>query len=259
MFPVAHGWLLAQVKGEPSLAEYLGCVWPDMLFGSPLTHPQSHKSGAKLLAFARGLPSGPERDEFTAFARGVLTHGSEPHGFDWFSDEAYGADGADGARARGYAFQRGAPLATRAAAACGLPEDQGLWKAHNLIEMAFERWCFEANPLAARRLATACADTDLMARIAAPLASFFDADRTALADSMRRYAEVVTLTPTSLDALGQTYALQTRIKHTNAQPSASAIADLIGEAEELVADERDEYLGVCHTGVRVTLAGATAD
>lgn len=43
MFPVAHGWLLARLTGDvPSLAAFLGCVWPDLLFGSPLTHQQSH-------------------------------------------------------------------------------------------------------------------------------------------------------------------------------------------------------------------------
>lgn len=90
MFPIAHGWLLAELTEQPAAAAYLGCVWPDMLFGSPLAHPQSHQSGAGLLAFARGLPAGAERDEFMAFVRGVITHGSEPHGFDWFSDEGYG-------------------------------------------------------------------------------------------------------------------------------------------------------------------------
>lgn len=256
MFPVAHGWLLAELTDEPSPAAYLGCVWPDMLFDSPLTHPQSHKSGAALLAFARGLPTGPQRDEFTAFTRGVITHGSEPHGFDWFSDEAYGAGGA---QARGYAFQRAAPLARRAAAACGVAEDQGLWKAHNLIEMAFERSLFAANPQAAQALAGACADTDLMARIAASLARSFGVERAGLAESMRRYAAMVSLTPTSLDALAQAYALQTRYKHAGAQPDAGALAELIGEAETLIAADRDDYLATCLAGVRATLADTTAD
>ncbi|MDE3231142.1 MAG: hypothetical protein KGO05_14785 [Chloroflexota bacterium] len=55
MFPIAHGWLLARLTddGSPTPAAFLGCVWPDMLFGSPLTHKQSHTSGEALLDFAR--------------------------------------------------------------------------------------------------------------------------------------------------------------------------------------------------------------
>lgn len=251
MFPIAHGWLLAELTEQPAAAAYLGCVWPDMLFGSPLAHPQSHQSGAGLLAFARGLPAGAERDEFMAFVRGVITHGSEPHGFDWFSDEGYGEESG---RARGFAFQRGEPLAQRAAKACDVPEEMGLWKAHNLIEMSFETPLYTANPQAAHALTAACFDEPLMARIAAPLGRYFQHEPEALAESMRRYAEMVTLTPTTLDALGEAYAHQTRYRHAGSQPDAHAIADLIGEAQRLVAAERDDYLSTCLAGVRATLA-----
>lgn len=250
MFPVAHGWLLAQVADEPSPAAFLGCVWPDMLFGSPLAHPQSHRSGAGLLAFARSLPAGAERDEFTAFVRGVISHGSEPRGFDWYSDDGYGEVAPE---VKGYAFQRGRPLATRTAAACGVAEGQGLWKAHNIVEMAFERPLLQADGRAAASLAAACADADLMARIAEPLARYFGLASAGLAESMRRFAEMVELTPTTLDALAQAYVGQTRYRHPGAQPDASALADLIGEAEELIAADRDEYLTTCRAGVRATL------
>lgn len=250
MFPVAHGWLLAELTDQPTAAAYLGCVWPDMLFGSPLAHQQSHQSGAGLLDFARGLPVGAERDEFIAFVRAVITHGSEPRGFDWFSDEGYGGESG---HAKGFAFQRGAPLAQRAAKACDVPEEMGLWKAHNLIEMSFETPLYAANPAAARALMAACADEPLMARIAAPLGCYFHHEPEALAESMRRYAAMVALAPTSLDALGEAYAHQTRYRHAGAQPDAHAIADLIGEAQRLVAAEYDVYLATCLSSIRATL------
>lgn len=249
MFPVAHGWLLAKLIERPTAAEYLGCVWPDMLFGSPVTHPQAHNSGAELLAFARSLPAGAERDEFTGFVRGVITHGSQPHGFDWFSDEGYG----ENPRAKGYAFQRATPLADRAAKACDVPADSGLWKAHNLIEMAFERSLLRENVEAAHALAVACADERLMARIATPLGHYFGHSPDALAESMARYATYVTLAPKTLDDLAQTYAFQTRFKHPGSQPDAAALADLIGEAETIITADREEYLNVCLDGVRATL------
>ncbi len=249
MFPVAHGWLLGRLIEHPTPAEFLGCVWPDMLFGSPVIHSQAHNSGAELLAFARGMPAGAERDEFTGFVRGVITHGSQPHGFDWFSDEGYG----ENPQAKGYAFQRAAPLAGRAAEACDVPPDSGLWKAHNMIEMAFERSLMQENIEAAHALAAACADERLMARIAAPLGHYFGHSPDALAESMARYASYVSLAPTSLDDLAQMYALQTRFKHPGAQPDAVALAALIGEAENIITADREEYLGVCLDGVRAII------
>lgn len=251
MFPIAHGWLLARLTdGSPSPAAFLGCVWPDMLFGSPLTHQQSHTSGETLLDFTREQPDGAGRDALLDFTRGVITHGSAPHGFDWYSDESYG----DGGAAKGYAFQRGAAIATRAAVACGVVEEFGLWKAHNLIEMAFERRLYQADPAAAATLRAACDDTDLMAQIAGPLAQFFHQDAAALAAAMLRYREVVSLAPDSLDALATIYAAQTRIRHPGATPDAHAIASLIGEAEDIVASDGETYLAICHAGVSSMLA-----
>jgi hypothetical protein len=133
VFPIAHIWLLETIIPEPLPAHRLGAVWPDMLLESPITHTDSHRRGLELLAFARArvAASAPGAREFAAFVVGALTHGSEPHGFDWYSDEAYDDPLPDG---RGYAFQRAAPLAAETAAACRLPADLGLWKAHNIIE-----------------------------------------------------------------------------------------------------------------------------
>ena len=52
MFPIAHAWMIEQCAPAPTLAHYLGCVWPDMLYGSPLTHQQTHREGAALVVYA---------------------------------------------------------------------------------------------------------------------------------------------------------------------------------------------------------------
>src|SRR5262245_57730553 len=153
MFPIAHAWMIEQCVPTLTQASYLGCVWPDMLYGSPLTHQQTHREGAALVAYAASLSPGSEADEFRQFVQGALSHGVEPHGFDWHSDEEYGGRPAS---ERGYAFQRGRQLAERAAAACGVAPDQGWWKAHNLIEMAFERRLYTERPQRGERIATAC-------------------------------------------------------------------------------------------------------
>lgn len=49
MFPLAHAWSFKRLVPAATPAHGLGCIWPDMLFGSPLSHYQSHGSGTLLV------------------------------------------------------------------------------------------------------------------------------------------------------------------------------------------------------------------
>ncbi len=246
MFPIAHAWLLEQLVDRPHPAHYLGCVWPDMLFSSPLSHTQSHRDGAALAAYAHSLPPSVEVDEFRAFVVGVLTHEAEPHGFDWYSDEEYGGKPRED---RGYAFQHAKPFASETARACGLPEEQGWWKAHNLVEMAFEPQLYAEQPHLGDRLAAACADETLHTRIASHLANHYQMTSDSLALPMRRFAELVELHPATVEQLARIYALQVRLKHDGAVANVEALADLIARAQTEIAADRDTYLTTCVTKV----------
>jgi hypothetical protein len=242
MFPVAHVWLLERVIADPLPAHYLGCVWPDMLFGSPLTHAESHARGAELLAFARrrrGEGASGAAD-FQAFVEGVVTHGSTPHGFDWYSDEQWGDDPAR----RGYAFQRGEPLAAATAAACDVAPSLGLWKAHNIVEMSFELSLFAADPGPAERFASACADDALGTGLALALAFFYDRPAAQLAEAIRAFSQWW-VRPVSAAALAAVYARQVRVKHQAQAPSEPALAVLIERAAELTLPDRDDFLTTC--------------
>ena len=257
MFPIAHVWLLERLVPEPLPAHRLGCVWPDMLFNSPLSHPESHQRGAQLWDFARArIAAGAlDADEFAAFVVGVLTHGSAPRGFDWYSDEAYGGQPP---ALRGYAFQRGRPLAEATAAACHLPAEYGLWKAHNIVEMACERPLYGADPELSDRFAGALSDDVLLDRMATPLAGFFGQPAAALSASMREFAAWWT-PPTSPAEQARVYARQVGAKHGVAHPDEAALAELIVRAADLVAPDRERYLMECTEEVGNMLAecGAT--
>ena len=253
MFPIAHAWMIEQYVSSPTLTHYLGCVWPDMLYGSPLTHQQTHREGVALAAYAASRPSGDEGDEFRQFVQGALSHGVEPHGFDWYSDEEYGGLPAS---ERGYAFQRGRQLAERAAMACGVDVSQGWWKAHNLIEMAFERRLFTERPGRGERIGSACADAALVEHISTYLAEHFGQPADALAVPIRRFSQVVELRPATVESLARAYATQTRLRHPGAQPDETALAHLIGEAEAIVAPDADEFLRVSSAQVRAMLDSA---
>jgi hypothetical protein len=250
MFPLAHARMIEQCVSELTPAHYLGCIWPDMLYGSPLTHQQSHRGGAALAAFASSLPPSDESDEFRQFVLGALSHGVEPHGFDWYSDEEYGGLPSE---ERGYAFQRGRPLAERAAVACDVDPGQGWWKAHNLIEMAFERRLYAERPERGERLAAACADTAMAARIAAQLGAHFGQPASLIAAPVAYFPQVVELRPTTVESLARAYAMQTRLRHHGAEPDEAALVGLIAGAEQIVASDGDEYLHTCSRQVRAML------
>ena len=246
MFPIAHAWLIQRLVPAPTAAHYLGCVWPDMLFESPLSHAESHRSGARLVEAVNTLPAGPARDEFRAFVIGALSHGAEPHGFDWYSDEEYGGRPAS---ERGYAFQQAVPLAEDAARACSLALEQGWWKAHNLVEMAFEQPLYLASPRLGASLADACADEAVRARIAGVLAGIFGQPAATLAGAMQRFPSVVTFAPATPRPQAETYAHQTRLKHAGSNPDVSALESLIVRAQAIIAPTRDEYLATCARAV----------
>lgn len=247
MFPIAHAWLVQQLAPAATDAHLLGCVWPDMLFHGPLDHTGSRRSGRLLAQHAMTISEIPEGPTFRAFVFGVLTHGVEPRGFDWYSDEAYG-DG--GESARGYAFQLARPLAAPAARACGVELEHGWWKAHNIVEMAFERTLWSEGPLLGDGIARACADEQLLTCITHELARVFSVPQTELFAAIQRFPDVVTLRPNSVTTLAEVYALQTRLKHPYAAPDIGAIADLIAHGERLIDYSKGEFLATCVERVR---------
>ncbi|HET9980899.1 MAG TPA: hypothetical protein VFQ32_10675 [Ktedonobacterales bacterium] len=242
MFPIAHAWLIERLVAAPTSAHYLGCVWPDMLFESPLSHTESHRSGARLAKAVAEMPAGTARDEFRAFVVGALSHGTDPHGFDWYSDEAYGGRPAS---ERGYAFQQAVAISADAARACGVAPDLGWWKAHNVVEMAFEQPLYLAETHLGTSLASACSDAALCHRIADTLSGVFGKPADALAGAMLRFPSVVTFAPATPQPQAEAYALQTRIKHAASSPDVAAIAALIARAQEIITPTRDEYLATC--------------
>lgn len=242
MFPLAHAWLIQQLVPAPTPAHYLGCVWPDMLFESPLSHTQSHRSGTRLAEAINTVPTGPARDEYRAFVVGALSHGTEPHGFDWYSDEEYGDRPAS---ERGYAFQQAVSLSEDAARACDVAPEQGWWKAHNLVEMAFEQPLYLAAPHLGVSLADACADVALCARIAEVLAGIFGQPADALSGAMLRFPAVVSFAPATARPQAETYAHQTRLKHAGSNPDVAALESLIERAQTIIAPTRDAYLATC--------------
>ena len=257
MFPIAHCWLIETLLPAPLPAHRLGAVWPDMLQASPLSHADSHQRGRELLAFARSRVAAgvPGAGEFAAFAVGALTHGSEPHGFDWYSDEAYDEPDPAG---RGYAFQRAAPLAEETAAACRLPAELGLWKAHNVIEMACDQRLYAADPARADRFLAALGNAGLVTRMAEQLAMCYGAPADELAASIGGFA-TWWAPPESPARQARIYARQVERKHHVSNPDVPALEALIKRAEGLIAPDVERFQTRCVAWVRALLGSLAVE
>lgn len=244
MFPIAHAYLLERLVAERGAADYLGCVWPDMLFSGPLTHAQTHRQGRELLAFALG-----EGPVFQTFVRAALTHMAEPHGFDWYSDEQY-----DPGAAKGYAFERARPFVDDVVRAARVEPAIGLWKAHNFVEMSFEQALGRRYPHLGRAVGAACADRELAALVTEPLARFFNQPQAALARNISAFPNTVALaSPTSWD-LAAAYSWQLRAKHGVETADIPAMAAIIDRVWVAIAPDRERFLDDCVARVADMLA-----
>jgi len=243
MFPIAHAYLMEQLIAAPTAMHYLGCVWPDMLFGGPLTHPQTHRQGRELLAFAR-----QHDPAVVPFVQAALTHGSEPHGFDWYSDESYDV-GAE----KGYAFERARPFVPAIVAATGIDPEIGLWRAHNFIEMTFEIDLGRRFPHLGPAIRAACLDAPLVTQVTTFLAQFYGIDSAPLYTNIHNFQAAVALKSPDSQALAEKYSLQLQFKHNITNADVPAIAKILDQAWESIASDRDQFLATCVSQVASVL------
>ncbi len=244
MFAIAHAYLMEQLFAQPQPMNYLGCVWPDMLFNGPLLHKQTHKEGAQFLAFI--LQNAPD---LIPFALAVITHGSEPHGFDWFSDEAY-----DPGAEKGYAFERIRPFVDEVIAVTHAPPEMGLWKGHNFVEMTFEAQLSLQYPHLGVAVANACHAPELVSRVAEIAAAYFHQPAKALAENITRFPDTVSLQQPTYASLAEKYATQLELKHGITDADIPGMTALLQKVSDAIAADRDIFLQTSISEVGKTIA-----
>jgi hypothetical protein len=248
MFAIAHAYLMERIFPERTPMHYLGCVWPDMLFNGPLKHEQTHRDCLALLADAHD-----HAPALVPFVRAAITHGEEPHGFDWYSDRAY-----DPGAPKGYAFERARPFVAEVVAATKVSPDIGLWKAHNFVEMSFEIALGHAYPHLGPMVAAACTDKELVRAVADLAAAHFHVSAEELARNIIDFPATVALDqPTSL-TLAQAYMHQLDLKHGVTDPDVPAMAGIIDRVWESIAPDREAFLEYCVREVAAMMTGIVA-
>ena len=170
MYPLVHYYVNKRVFGEVSHLTALGALWPDLAVGAGGNRDEAHTQGVDFFNWCRA-----NMPEALDAARGMIGHGIDPPCVDYYADE-YWPD-----HIRGYMFREALPYLELVAACTGLDGDTNIpllprsgepprsnvwWKAHNLVEMAYEMITSRRDPLIGAELLEAVADTQAVAVLA---------------------------------------------------------------------------------------------
>jgi len=251
LFPITHAYAVNQIVPSAGRLHILGAIFPDaaplalarraQAHAAPgdrhtgdgsgvegaltngLSWDQTHRSGATLYAFLRerapaGLP----------FAVGMITHGVEPAGLDYYGDRKYGDF------EKGYAFEEARPYATRVATICHLPETMGWWKAHNFVEMAIEWRIAQQQPDLGLHVQKTLLQAEDLEFLSPHLTAFFGQDGTDLLRSLPAMVPFLALDPITPATLAERYQRQMRQKHGVEAIEVEQAAALIEEIADAI-------------------------
>lgn len=241
MFPYTHICFTKDVLGDLNSELVLGAVFPDTVIAGFLEHGETHRRCAQLHSFLSRVGS------FQNFAKAAITHGTSPQGLDYFCDEQYQEF------PKGFAFEQARPLVDKVVKACNLPEEMGLWKAHNFIEMGCELWMYNNRQDCYGYLNKALDNRDLILALSELLAPFFDLPVGKIAMSFPIYGEYVLLGEVTAPKLAEKFSLQTKKKH-GINIDVPAATDVIEEAFAIVDKTLPEFMAHCTTEVNKLFA-----
>ncbi len=135
MYPLAHIYFANRVLGFKGDAAALGSLFPDVIISSGLEWEQSHSLADIIWKHFYG-----ENKNKVSFSLGVISHGVEPHGLDYYSDKKYKDFG------KGYCYEKARGLIDEVVDSCYIAPEDGWWKAHNFVEMSVELFLYQKDP-----------------------------------------------------------------------------------------------------------------
>lgn len=239
MFPQTHVHFAQRVLGRMSDAIALGSIFPDMIINPQLGHKEAHSLGNVLMGLFKN------KNELHDFARGVVTHGIEPGGLDFYGDEKY--PGCE----RGYCFEKARPLIEKTARACNIPKHMGWWKAHNIVEMGIELHISNSGPYG-EIIQKACSNSKLIRQLEKELPHNLYPDSSFLRrriTSFPYYIEVHRVTP---ERLARKYRIQMYTRH-GVQIDTVEVAKLISSAAERISDDIEDFFDLVHRKIKAHL------
>lgn len=230
MYPLAHLYFARKALSFADDALLLGSIYPDMAIISGIDWEESHRLGFKLWQhFCRkGRP-------LAYFSLGVISHGVEPPGLDYYSDEKYGSF------EKGYCFEKARPLIDDVIKACFISAGDGWWKAHNFIEMGIELYLFDKFPHLLTLLKRTLNNDGLIKIISRELSYLLGKEESLLEKSFLTFRRFVAGEKLDARLLAQRYQRQIYYRHNIASIDLNSCSDIILEGKKLVAPDIQDF------------------
>ncbi len=239
MYPQTHVFFAHKLFGFLSDALVMGSIFPDIAAGLYTDRNESHGKGSKMLLFLQ------EVGELNEFAMGVITHGIDPKGLDYYGDEKFLS------YERGYCFEKGRLIVDETIEACNLPVSMGWWKSHNIIEMGIE--LFINNSYCSTALESAFANDVLVSEISACMARFYTAEPGIFQKRIQNFFNYIEITKITAESLAARYDMQMYTRH-KIHIDIPRVTGLIFKAGELIAQDFNDFFNLALDNVKKSLS-----
>ncbi|RJX27329.1 MAG: hypothetical protein C4554_04450 [Dethiobacter sp.] len=230
MYPLTHLYFAGKVLGSLDDSTVLGSIFPDMTILIDIDWNRSHSLGLELWRHFQ-----EKNKDLVDFSLGVISHGIEPKGLDYYSDEKFRSF------EKGYCFEKARPLVESVVEACFISSGDGWWKAHNFIEMGIELYIYEKRPELLPLLQKSLADAVLVRKLCQELSSILDRDETTLEKMFSAFKKFFADEPLDAQLLALRYQKQIYFRHNIESIDLVKSRDIIQKAKELVVSDIEDF------------------
>jgi hypothetical protein len=232
MFPLVHHYCNKIILPPVDNAMILGGLFPDLAMNAGIWRDTAHTCGLQFYKWCQ------ENDHDNInFIKGILSHGTEPLGLDYYADEFW--QGGE----KGYCFQQGVPWMDRVREATRLPENLIWWKAHNFVEMSFELSAIERDPLLGQEILEAIKDRETVKRVCRMVQDYFDVDMHKMIEAYDMVEDIFALEEIDPYFLSQKQQRAFIRRHKQNGANVDLMAALLTEMHEFFEDKFDPFMG----------------
>ena len=226
MFPLVHYFVNSQIKDSVPPLMALGGIFPDIASAAGINRGAAHCMGRSLYYWCRD-----NAPEMIPLAKGVISHGIDPHCVDYYADEYWPG------YPKGWCFLHGEKYMARVAEATGLPQHLIWWKAHNFIEMGCELITDRDHPKIKDDLLAAVNDASAIREAAACLAAYSGIPEERFVTAFAKVPHIFAIREISAEQLAtrqcRGFFIRHRVTHADPPAIAALIHQISGEIEPL--------------------------
>ncbi len=231
MFPIVHYYANRFIFPQVSSLMALGGLFPDLAAGMGIQRDDAHQMGDALYQFCIN-----QQPQAVDFARGVLSHGVNPQGVDYYADESW--PGCD----KGWCFEEGKRWMAALAKVSHLPDNLLWWKSHNFIEIGFELLIDEAQPEIKRQIIAALANRPAMEQACNLIASFCGISPEAAEKVFLQTPNIFALQQVTPFTLAEKQAAAFALRHNVGNADVSGMAQLLQQIRDDLRPRGHDYL-----------------